>query len=384
MLNSNLTILLIDDEPRLLMGLTALIKRAGFNVLSANSGDEGIRLARAHHPDLIVCDVMMPPPNGFKVKATLSEDSKTAAIPFIFLTARTSQADMLHGFRLNSDDYITKPFNSEELLARIEAVLRRVETSRRQGRAQMHGELERLRREIVQNVSHEFRTPMAVLLPALEMFLEERFADLQEEERQYLNLALQNAHRLRWLIEDVLILAALDQGKSNRFRQQVNPHYHLISPIKQLVQEYQDKNLQVQIQTDPAITLSAPLPDFTRAVLHLVDNACKFSPSGGWVGVQISSGDLQTVITVSDEGPGIPPAVRKKVFERFYQVDQGTTRAYNGLGVGLTVARAVARATGGDVTILNTDVGCVVQMAVPTQSETKSAAQRSRTYEKVS
>jgi signal transduction histidine kinase len=380
MLPSNHTILLIDDEPRLLMGLKAMIKRAGYNVLAANSGDDGIRLTRTHQPDLILCDVMMPPPDGFTVKTTLAKDPVTASIPFIFLTARTSQADMLHGFRLNSDDYITKPFNRDELLARMSAVLRRVETGKQQGRAEIEPELDRMRREVIQNVSHEFRTPIAVLLPALEIFLEDRFTDLHEEEQRFLKTALQNAYRLRWMVEDVLILSALDQGKSNTFRQPVNPHHHLIDPIYQLLTEYEDKNLKVNFQTDPVITLSAPLPDFTRAMLHLVDNACKFSPGGGWIGIQISSGDLQTVITVSDEGPGISVAERDKVFDRFYQVDQGTTRAYNGLGVGLTVARAVARAMDGDVTILDTDIGCTVQMTAPTQPES-NFNQKNKNYE---
>ncbi len=372
MLPKDYTILLIDDESRLLMGLSAMVKRAGYKVLSAGSGDDGLRLARTQHPNLIVCDVMMPPPNGFKVKQLLSEDPTTASIPFIFLTARTSQADVLHGFRLNSDDYITKPFNRDELLARIEAVLRRAEVSRQQGRDEIEQELETVRREVIQNVSHEFRTPIAILVPALEMFLEDRFGDLQEEELQFLQLALQNAHHLRWLIEDVLILSALDQNRSNTFRQPVNPHYHLTDPINQLLQEYQEKNLQTQIKIDPVINLHAPLPDFTRAVLHLVDNACKFSPAGGKIDIQVGTAHGQTVITVSDQGPGIPTEMRQKVFDRFFQIDQGTTRTYNGLGVGLTVARAVARAVGGDVFILDTATGCITLMAIPDEPKQKT------------
>src|SRR5687768_18608335 len=126
------TILIIDDEPALLLGLTAIIRRHGYNVITAADGNEGLRKAREAMPDLILSDVMMPPPNGFELRRIMSLDSDLASIPFIFLTARSNVEDRVSGMREGADDYITKPFATEELLARIEAVFRRVKTEQEQ------------------------------------------------------------------------------------------------------------------------------------------------------------------------------------------------------------------------------------------------------------
>src|SRR5262245_2323553 len=120
------TILVIDDEPSILMGLAATIRRHGYTVVTATNGNEGLQKAREVLPDLILSDVMMPPPDGFEMRRIMNEDSKLAGTPFIFLTARSGVEDRVSGIRGGADDYIVKPFVGEELMARIEAVLRRV------------------------------------------------------------------------------------------------------------------------------------------------------------------------------------------------------------------------------------------------------------------
>jgi DNA-binding response OmpR family regulator len=118
-------ILVIDDDDNLLFGLLAVMRREGYECISANNGKDGLRLAQERLPDLIISDVMMPPPNGFELRKQLSVNPKTIHIPFIFLTARASQGDKIFGLEAGADDYITKPFDRGELVARVRAVLRR-------------------------------------------------------------------------------------------------------------------------------------------------------------------------------------------------------------------------------------------------------------------
>ncbi len=117
-------LLLIDDDPALLEILCDYLERAGYTVAAASSGSEGLKLAEASTPDLLVLDVAMPEMDGWQVLKSLRERSP---VPVILLTARTEEADVLQGFSLGADDYVAKPFSFAQLEARIRAVLNRGE-----------------------------------------------------------------------------------------------------------------------------------------------------------------------------------------------------------------------------------------------------------------
>lgn len=126
-------ILVIDDEKNLLFGLQTVLRRAGYQVLIAASGREGLELVQTSQPDLIICDIMMPPPNGFDLFKILNQTPDTAAVPFLFLTARTAPADRIFGLELGAGDYLTKPFDVRELLARVHALLHLRQLNQQQG-----------------------------------------------------------------------------------------------------------------------------------------------------------------------------------------------------------------------------------------------------------
>lgn len=113
-------ILIIDDEPHIVKLLELKFKLVGYDVLSATSGEEGLRLAREYAPNLIVLDVMMPNLDGFAVAQQLKADAQTQAIPIVFLTARTSEADEAQGMSLGAAAYVRKPFRPSQLLALVE------------------------------------------------------------------------------------------------------------------------------------------------------------------------------------------------------------------------------------------------------------------------
>ena len=129
-MNRKYKILLIDDDETLLFGMSLILTQAGYQVVTASGGLNGLHAAQTNRPDLIVCDVMMPKLNGFELRKTLSTNRTTSRIPFIFLTSRSSTGDKLQGLELGADDYITKPFDNQEFKARIKAVLRRVKLRR--------------------------------------------------------------------------------------------------------------------------------------------------------------------------------------------------------------------------------------------------------------
>lgn len=121
------TILVVDDEPGIVKIAHDYLERAGFHVISAGDGPSALRLARQEHPSLIVLDLMLPGMDGLDVTRALRQDPLTAGVPIIMLTARVEETDRLIGLELGADDYITKPFSPRELVARVRAVLRRIE-----------------------------------------------------------------------------------------------------------------------------------------------------------------------------------------------------------------------------------------------------------------
>jgi two-component system phosphate regulon response regulator PhoB len=123
------TILVIDDEPELVKLLDYNLSKAGYLVISAKDGESGLAAARKHAPDAIILDVMMPGLDGWEVCKRLRQDASTSAMPVLMLTAKGEEGDRVLGLELGADDYLTKPFGVRELIARVKALLRRLEAA---------------------------------------------------------------------------------------------------------------------------------------------------------------------------------------------------------------------------------------------------------------
>lgn len=362
-------ILVIDDEPNLLIGMAALLKGHGYTVLVAGNGNEGLGIARSSKPDLILSDIMMPPPDGFEVRRLLGLDPELSTIPFIFLSARTGTEDRISGIREGADDYITKPFNPDELIARIETVFRRVKAEQKRGYEEMKlladQAMEKLRREVTQNFHHEFRTPLVNVIMPLELAVTNKFKD-PDEQLHFIKMALSNLEYLDSLVTDMVILTSIDDENLNAIRQPINPDIHIIKPIKKRLEKYKRKNINLILNVQISPETYMPRKEFTQTLLHLSDNAFKFSHPNGKVEMEVRATDGGGVaVNIKDEGIGIPPELREKVFERFYQISQGDSRNYDGLGVGLTIVKAISEKLGGSVGFLDTNAGCHVFMTIP-------------------
>ena len=154
------TILVIDDEFKILLGLRVLLERSGYQVIICSDSQSGLQAAEESHPDLIICDVMLPLMDGFKIKEKLSACPLTKNIPFLFLSARVSKADKLSGFAAGADDYITKPFDPQELAARIKAIFHRQDLSDQKAAQEMDIQIDRIKTEISNHVSRKLQTKL--------------------------------------------------------------------------------------------------------------------------------------------------------------------------------------------------------------------------------
>ncbi|MDY6939220.1 MAG: response regulator [Cyanobacteriota bacterium] len=178
-------ILVIEDEQLLLKNILSILKAEGFEAIGASGGSRGVEMATSETPDLIICDVMMPELDGYGVLKQLQQNPETHLIPFIFLTAKSDRADIRQGIELGADDYLTKPFDIEELLRAIEARFKKQEAF--YGRMQsLSEELDKLQQfvsakdEMFSNLTQELRQPVSNINMALKMLENEQPPEAKE------------------------------------------------------------------------------------------------------------------------------------------------------------------------------------------------------------
>jgi signal transduction histidine kinase len=305
-----------------------------------------LRKVEAVLPDLVILDVMMPEMTGWEVCQRIREISD---VPIIMLTAIRKEDAVVQGLDLGADEYLIKPVRIRELRARVDAVLRRAARERRTAQE----EVEALKRGIMGAVSHELRTPVAAILMALDLVLHEAFHDDVQQQRQFIANAQQNAEAMRHLIDDLLVVAQLDQGL-DILRRPLSVRDELDRLLLTRRRTALARGIRVICRCPEDLTISADPSKFQHALRHLFDNALKFSPEGGEVVVAAESdADGGVVVAFSDEGPGVDPIQHDHIFERFHQSSIGTGHegSYDGLGMGLHIAQAIARTHGGDVNL---------------------------------
>lgn len=345
-------ILLIEDDPAIRDNLVWLLETHGYEVAAAAGGEEGLRQAGDERPDLVLCDVMMPGLDGLDVLAALRRQPETAALPFIFLTARAAREDLRIGMTAGADDYITKPFAAEEVLDAVRARLER----QSQLADQHEARLEELRVSIARALPHELRTPLTTILGYSELLLEEKGMEPE--------MALQAAadiheagRRLERTVERYdafthLMLAAASSTFSGAAPGgRVAEADGLVAGVASQVATEHGRLVDLYVRAAPSGTLAYET-QLRHAVRELIDNAFKFSPLGSPVGVGARVHGDAFVVQVRDAGCGFDPSDVQRAgaflqFDRHRHEQQGT-------GLGLAIVRGVADLFGGTFVIDST------------------------------
>lgn len=207
-----------------------------------------------------------------------------------------------------------------------------------------------LRKEFVANVSHELRTPLTVIKGYVETLLDGALADPQKSQ-QYLRTIERHTFHLTNLVNDLLELSRLESQPDLQRGTPVDVGAAVRRTVDLLLPAAQKKNhsLEVQIERSPIILGN---PDYLeRAIANLVDNAIKYTPDGGRIGVTVSTEGQWLVLQVADNGIGVPAEDIPRIFERFYRVDRSRSREMGGTGLGLSIVKHVAQAHGGSVEV---------------------------------
>jgi len=331
-------ILIIEDEQSLREDVSELLGYEGFEVSSAENGLLGIQKAKELIPDLIICDVMMPEMDGYQVLSELRTTPKTNQVPFIFLTAKASRSDMRRGMELGADDYLTKPFTHQELLA---CIYSRLEKHAQMNRAYQQ-QLNDLRENVIRALPHELRTPLTGILGYAQILMDD-LPNLSQAQIQRIAESIdRSARRLHRLTENYLLYARLevisrDNARRALFQQGVCHNLDFLTEIAMQKAEEHNRlsDLQMKVENYPLQISSESLQ---RAFYEIVDNAFKFSSPQTPVIIEgrIKS-DEYYLLSVLDKGRGMMPDQIEYVGA--YMQFERRLYEQNGLGLGLVLAQ---------------------------------------------
>ncbi len=341
----NLHILVIEDDARWRTLVEAQLQAAGHTVLVAADGLAGLALA-AEKPDVILCDIEMPRLNGYAVLEALRQQPGLSDIPFIFLTARTARAEQRRGMVLGADDYITKPFQPDELIASINGVI-----AKRESFAQrLRHYTEEHQREITAPWAHELLTPLNGILGMASLLESEPGAISPTELREMARSIQQSARRQHALALKLVRHFQLQQFRSTGWDDPTaaaDPATGLEDEVLGIA-EQAGRSADLKLYCTRGVVRVNPFW-LRAAAAELAENAFKFSPAGAIVVVTGAIVDGIYRIEVTDHGPGMTVEERESIaaFRQFARARQ----EQQGLGLGLAIVRNIAQLHRGSLSL---------------------------------
>lgn len=333
------TILIVDDTPANLSVLVDTLSEAGYQLMVAEDGEDALAQTTHTKPDLILLDVMMPGLDGFETCARLKAAPGTRDIPVIFMTALTETAEKVRAFGAGAVDYITKPIQHEEALARISTHL----TIRR-----LRGKLEQqlaLTERFMRIASHDLRNPLCLILMSGELA---RRKGASPEVAEYLESIHASAGQMRRIIDTFLNVRK--PAGEGRQAGRVDLNLMTAAVVAQNEPAAERKGLKVAMELDENLPAAKGDAGYAyQALTNYVSNAIKFLPPGGRVTVRSKADDFRVRLEVQDNGPGVPPAERAALFSEFARLSNRPTGGEESTGIGLSIVKQLIEAEKGAV-----------------------------------
>ena len=346
-------ILVVDDTPANLQLLSGMLKERGYKVRPVPNGKLALQAAKSAPPDLILLDINMPEVDGYEVCTQLKRDERTRDVPVLFISALNETIDKVLAFGVGGVDYITKPFQFEEVDARVAAhlKLRRLQldlATRNQELQRTNAELrqlQELRDNLTQMIVHDLRSPLTGVFGTFEIIADE--ADkLLPTSKEMLKLSRGALDQILSMINSLLDVSKIEAGELQIQRCDCD----LVALAREAADGLSGMRNKQRILIDseePSLRLSIDRDLIFRVLQNLLGNAIKFTSADGEIRIQLARQGGRVRVSVTDNGPGIPPEYHRRIFEKFGQVQSGRTRT--GTGLGLTFCRLAVEAHGGEI-----------------------------------
>jgi len=366
------SILVVDDNALNLQLISSLLRTNSYKPVIANSGANALKYLEQKIPDLILLDIMMPEMDGFEVIKRLKENASYAEIPVIFLTAKSDVTDVVNGFRLGAVDFITKPFRSEEVLARIKTQLslkqalkdleqknetllklnQQIENARLklEQQAEQLENLDAQKNRFFSILAHDLRNPFSGFVGMTKILAENRQDMEDSEQEEFIQILDQTAVKVNKLLENLLKWAQLQMG-SLEYEKTQFPIREVAAECIDLKQEaIEHKRILVLNEIDPRCTVYADLQMTTTILRNLISNAIKFTKKDGIIkldSMRLPDGKLQ--ISVRDNGIGMTKVMVGKLFQLNEKISRPGTEGEESTGLGLLLCKALAEKQNGEL-----------------------------------
>ena len=364
---SDYKILIVDDVVSNVLLLKILLTNEKYQVCTANCGNMAIEQAKAEKPDLILLDVMMPDITGFDAAQILKKDPETAHIPIIFLTALNNPSDLVHGFQVGANDFLTKPFNKEELVVRVFHQIKLVAATRiiERQNAELRATIGN-RDKMYSVIAHDLRSPMASIRMVLNLVVASTSPDLVGSELfELLDKANRESEEVHDLLDNLLKWTKSQTGRLNVVLQDLDLNdivpgvvdiFEMIAQTKHIKLVYKGSNSPVVVTADN---------DMLKTVVrNFMSNAIKFSPENASIEISLSTEGDNAKVSVRDHGVGIAPERLSTIFNKG-ETTYGTG-GEEGSGLGLQLCQDFASKIGGSCTVESVlDQGSTFSILVP-------------------
>ncbi len=349
---SEYKILIVDDVVSNVLLLKILLTNEKFQVCTANNGTSCIEMAKKEHPDLILLDVMMPDISGFDTAVILKKDDETKDIPIIFLTALNTPADLVHGFQVGANDFLTKPFNKEELVMRVMQQISLVAAKRiiEKQNAELLATLNN-RDKMYSVIAHDLRSPMASIRMVLNLVVQSASPDtVGPELYALLDQANRESEEVHDLLDNLLKWTKSQTGRLNVVLQDLDLNDIIPGVVEIFDVIAQTKNIKLDLQgSDDKLVVVADNDMLKTVVRNFMSNAIKFSPEGSSIEIIMQKEGDFAKVSVRDHGVGIAADRLGTIFHKG-ETTYGTG-GEEGSGLGLQLCQDFASKNGGDCTV---------------------------------
>lgn len=345
------TLLIVDDTPENIGVLFDCLADHNFKIFVAENGSDALEIAKEKLPDLILLDILMPGIDGFETCRQLKNIPQTQDIPVIFMTALSETSDKVKGFQLGAVDYVTKPFQQEEVLARINTHL----TIRQlQNQLQVQNEqlikLNQEKNEFLGIAAHDIKNPLTAIQSAAEVIeLDYETMSKNDMVKQAKRISV-TTRQLFTLIDNLLDINAIESGKFNISPSSIDIFPTLQSLVMRYSNRAKSKDIAVHFQS-PEKQYHAFVDGNTiiQVLDNLISNAVKYSPYGKQVDIRVTESEKFIRCEIQDEGPGLSDSEQQKLFHKFSKLSTKPTGGEHSTGLGLFIVKKLVEAMNGKV-----------------------------------